>query len=744
MATITAEEVVVDLLARTDKLERALVQAGQTVDQRLNGMEARGAAFAGKFTGLLAGVSAGALVAELGKLADQSKQLDAQLKLATASFGSFGQAQADVRRLADQTRGSLDATTKLYAGFVRAAQETDRSQSDAARATQTFAEALKIGGAGAAEAASATLQFNQALQSGVLRGDEFNSILEASPRIARLLADALGVPIGQLRSMAEEGKITSDVLFQALTSRKFTAGIDAEFKQLPTTFGDAMQAIENAALVTFGAFDKGGQFSNALTNMLTEGTASFAGLEQAAEKYGTVNRSVIDGLVSTFQALKSEAEATANATSDQFAAMSSSLSTAFNPLGANATTVFSSVRREADYTTATIANLLSGIDQLRNFLPDLQRRAQAFDEKTFGRRLGFTGDLGPRSELSGQFRQSVARSRIDAATARGGRVTAGVAVSAPARAAGSSDDKGGKAGKKRVGGASQAERDAAKVERDLNGVIAAVRRAAADDSGFDKLGRSASETQRERDNFNQDRFRRVFGREGQDYENPFGGVEDYDRQLGERLDAELEVERQAQDVREANMLQLADTFEDLFVGGTDAVWKNFERQGLRALAIILAQSAIKSFGQGGNGVGGFFGNLASGLGAVFGGGGTSGLPRLANGGTITAGGMGGVDRNVLSVNGVPRAMISANETLSVINPGLMSAMANVRATQPAPRFTIIAPQQFDLRGVMMTEAVLSQMEARNRDYADQVAASASKQALQLGPTYAAKRQQMTG
>src|SRR3546814_4191476 len=89
---------------------------------------------------------------------------------------------------------------------MRNGRELGITQDQAAKATETFAKTLKISGAGAAEASSATTQFSQALASGVLRGDEFNGIMESSPRLARLLADSLDVHVGSLRAMAEQGR----------------------------------------------------------------------------------------------------------------------------------------------------------------------------------------------------------------------------------------------------------------------------------------------------------------------------------------------------------------------------------------------------------------------------------------------------------------------------------------------------------------------------------------------------------
>src|SRR5690606_21175298 len=202
-------------------------------------------------------------------------QVEAQLRLATRESGSFGQAQRDVRRIATETRTSLEATAQLYATFQRNAAELGVSQEQSARATETVTKAFRISGATAAEAAGGLRQFLQGIQSGTLRGEELNSVLENAPRLARLIADSLGVTIGQLRALGQEGNLAGDKLIRALTDRKFTESIDAEFRELPVTFGEAMQQVENAAMITFGAFDRGGAFSQMLANFVTDGAAGF-------------------------------------------------------------------------------------------------------------------------------------------------------------------------------------------------------------------------------------------------------------------------------------------------------------------------------------------------------------------------------------------------------------------------------------------------------------------------------------
>jgi tape measure domain-containing protein len=282
--------------AALSRYERVSDRAFKQVESRAGGAERA----IGRLNGVLAGVSAAALAKSFLDIADVAKTLDAQLKLATAGFGSFAQAQDDVRKIAAVTRSGLEETASLYGSFARSANELGLSQGQVARATQTVSEAYKISGASAVDAAQGTRQLIQAFQSGVLRGDEFNSIMESSPRLARLLADSLGIPIGQLRAMAEAGQLTADKLSRAFTDTKFTDGIDAEFRQLPVTFDQAMTQVSNAAIITFGAFDRGGQFSTALSNFVTDGSDGFKGLEQSAINFGITARSEIEGLASAF------------------------------------------------------------------------------------------------------------------------------------------------------------------------------------------------------------------------------------------------------------------------------------------------------------------------------------------------------------------------------------------------------------------------------------------------------------
>ncbi|WP_162254005.1 tape measure protein [Sphingomonas sp. Root50] len=293
--------------------------------------------------GALAGISAIAAARAFLEIADEAKNLDAQLKLATQSSGSFAQATDDVRRIADDTRSGLEETSRLYGNFQRNARQLGITQDQVARATETVSKTFKISGASTAEASGATRQLVQALQSGVLRGDEFNSVMEAAPRLSRLLADSLGVPVGQLRKMAEAGELTAQTLTKAFTDTRFTAQIDSEFKQLPVTFDQAMTRVRNAAVITFGAFDRGGEFSTALANFVGDGADGFADLERKAEDFGISVRGTIEGLA------------------DAFEPMFDTASSLFEALGIKFSDIFSDGR-------AQIRDLLLTIDQASGWL----------------------------------------------------------------------------------------------------------------------------------------------------------------------------------------------------------------------------------------------------------------------------------------------------------------------------------------------------------------------------------------
>ncbi|WP_240023958.1 tape measure protein [Serratia marcescens] len=145
--------------------------------------------------------------------------------------------------ISQETRSGLEATATLYGRLERATRSAGTSTEDLAKLTTTINKGLVVSGATAEEASSTMIQLSQALASGVLRGEEFNSISENGSRLAVALADSLGVTVSQLRAMAAEGKLTTDVVVKGLLSQGDV--IAKEFGNTIQTMGQAFQIAGN-------------------------------------------------------------------------------------------------------------------------------------------------------------------------------------------------------------------------------------------------------------------------------------------------------------------------------------------------------------------------------------------------------------------------------------------------------------------------------------------------------------------
>jgi tape measure domain-containing protein len=199
-------------------------------------------------------------LATLGNLSDSYTKLNSQLLLATGASGSYVQAQADVQRIAASAATGIAETATLYARLSSSVMRLGFDQAHVAKVTETVGLALKVSGATATESSSAILQLSQAIGSGVLRGEEFNSVNEASPRLMQALADSIGKPREALRKMAEEGQLTSKLLVLALPQALDT--LRQESSKMPLTIGQSFTLLNNEMTLMMGRLNSGtGVFS---------------------------------------------------------------------------------------------------------------------------------------------------------------------------------------------------------------------------------------------------------------------------------------------------------------------------------------------------------------------------------------------------------------------------------------------------------------------------------------------------
>lgn len=209
----------------------------------------------------------GGMAATVLKTADEYVGLQSRLKIATSSQLEFNTANTALYAIAQKNGVPLAESLSLYSKLSPALRELGASQAQTLIMTDLVGKSLRLSGAGASESAATMQQFSQALGSGVLRGDEFNSMMENSPRLMRAVADGLSKPIGELRKMAEQGQLTADVVVNALLSQK--TKLEAEYSTLPLTISAAWTKLGNAVTQEIGRLDKaGGGLSGGLAKSL--------------------------------------------------------------------------------------------------------------------------------------------------------------------------------------------------------------------------------------------------------------------------------------------------------------------------------------------------------------------------------------------------------------------------------------------------------------------------------------------
>ena len=205
-------------------------------------------------TSAMAALGIGVTASELANQADAYKNLTARIQIAVGEHGNIQKAMDDVIAVSLKTNANLEATGGLYARLTKIGQEMKWPQEQALALTEAINKAVAIGGGSAASNEAAITQLNQALGSGVLRGDEFNSIMEQSPRLTQAMADGLGVTTGKLREMAGEGKLTSDIVTKAILSQ--SSAITKEFDKFPATIGNSIENLKTSWMVYLGELDK--------------------------------------------------------------------------------------------------------------------------------------------------------------------------------------------------------------------------------------------------------------------------------------------------------------------------------------------------------------------------------------------------------------------------------------------------------------------------------------------------------
>lgn len=193
-------------------------------------------------------------VTKLGQMSDELTLTTARLDMMNDVFNKVNRTAMQTNDLvkmvyqsAQNARGSFSDMAAVVAKFGNNARDAFSSQREVVDFANLIQKQMTIAGASTSEASNAMLQLSQALGSGVLRGDELNSIFEQAPNLIQSIADYMDIPIGQIRKMAQEGKLLADIVKQAIFAD--ADNINTKFEQMPMTWGQVWTTMSNAAVM---------------------------------------------------------------------------------------------------------------------------------------------------------------------------------------------------------------------------------------------------------------------------------------------------------------------------------------------------------------------------------------------------------------------------------------------------------------------------------------------------------------
>lgn len=182
-------------------------------------------------------------------ISDELVQTTSRLNMMNDGVQTTAELVNMVYAAAQDARGSFSQMADVVARFGNNAKDAFSSSEEVVAFADLIQKQMTIAGASTQEAANAELQLSQALGSGVLRGDELNSIFEQAPNLIQNIADYLDVPIGKIREMATDGELSADVVKAAIFSA--ADDINSKFNEMPMTWGQMWQSMQNTALIAF-------------------------------------------------------------------------------------------------------------------------------------------------------------------------------------------------------------------------------------------------------------------------------------------------------------------------------------------------------------------------------------------------------------------------------------------------------------------------------------------------------------
>ena len=220
------------------------------------------------FTAIIASMA----VREVVRYADSMTLVNSKLKLVTSSTEELTDVQEKLFNIAQESRVGFEDTVDLYSRMARSTKELGVSSDELLGVTETISKSMLISGGSAESMNAALIQLGQGFASGQLRGQELNSVLEQTPRLARVISDGMGIAYGDLRKYAEQGLLTSESIINAI--KKEAKTVDSEYGQMALTVGQSITRIDNSFGKFIGTLNK----TSGATELLAGIFSGFSGV----------------------------------------------------------------------------------------------------------------------------------------------------------------------------------------------------------------------------------------------------------------------------------------------------------------------------------------------------------------------------------------------------------------------------------------------------------------------------------
>ncbi len=247
--------ILIDVNARTSKSEQDLARINQSIRNIEKSTNSASKALSSAFIGIGGALLSAGTFSALKNISSEFTNLENKIALVTGRTNQLIVTQTKLFKIAEETRSSLSGTVSIFSSFGKSLKDIGASSDNILKATKTVQQSIAISGSSAESAAAALIQLGQGLSSGVLRGEELNSVLEQAPRLAKAIADELNVTTGQLRKLGADGQLVSETVFKALLNQ--SQKINKEFETLSPTLQQASNVLLDSVKIYINELDKG-------------------------------------------------------------------------------------------------------------------------------------------------------------------------------------------------------------------------------------------------------------------------------------------------------------------------------------------------------------------------------------------------------------------------------------------------------------------------------------------------------